>query len=462
MQLFQTISPADNLVYCERYYTQDDELSGVLERARSAQALWKTSKLSERIEICERFLLYFELHADEIAMELSMQMGRPKSQAKNELVGMADRARYMMSIAERSLAPINIEDSTEFTRYIQRDPLGVVFVIAPWNYPYLTAINSIIPALLAGNSVVLKHSLQTPLCAERFVTAFTSAGLPMGVFSSVMLTHEQVEKTIQSEMIDYVVFTGSVAGGLSIQRAANNRFIPVGLELGGKDPAYVRSDVDLSFAVSQLVDGAFFNSGQSCCGVERIYVHHDVFDDFIEAYVSEIDYYRLGHPLEEGVNLGPMVSARASAWARSQVQNALTQGATALVDSQKFATGDLHPAYMPPQVLIDVNHNMSLMSEESFAPIVGIMSVRSDRDAVTLMNDSEFGLTASVWTEDDQVARTLGNEIRTGTFYQNRCDYLDPALVWTGVKRSGRGYSLSSLGFEQLTQAKSFHLKQTH
>lgn len=462
MESFQTISPADGSVYCERNYTLDNELTGVLARSRAAQVLWNTSNVSERIEICKRFLSYFELHTDEIAVELSMQMGRPKSQAKNELIGMADRARYMMSIAEHSLAPINIEDSTEFSRYIQRDPLGVVFVIAPWNYPYLTAINSIIPALLAGNSVVLKHSLQTPLCAERFVSAFTYAGLPADVFSSVMLSNLQVEKTIQSDAVDYVVFTGSVAGGLSIQKAASSRFIPVGLELGGKDPAYVRSDADLSYTVSQLVDGAFYNSGQSCCGVERIYVHHDIFDDFIEAYVSEINHYRLGHPLAEGVNLGPMVSEIASAWARSQVQSALSQGATALVDSQKFATGDLHPAYMPPQVLIDVDHTMSLMSEESFAPIVGIMSVRSDRDAVTLMNDSEFGLTASVWTEDDQAARAIGNEIRTGTFFQNRCDYLDPALVWTGVKQSGRGYSLSSLGFAQLTQAKSFHLKLSH
>ncbi len=459
MDSITVTSPVNNEPYCKRPVTSDAQLQSILECAVTSQAVWAESSLAERIAVCERMLAYFAENTDLIAKELAWQMGRPVHQAGHEIKVMAERARYMMSIAKTSLAPIQIESSAAFTRYIKRDPLGVVLVIAPWNYPYLTAINSIVPALLAGNAVILKHATQTPLCGERFAQALLAAGLPEGVFNAVILSHQQAAKLIQNEVVQYVTFTGSVAGGRHIQAAAVDRFIPVGLELGGKDPAYVRSDAQLEYAVDNLVDGAFFNSGQSCCGIERIYVHAQCFDKFVELYVDKVNQYTLGHPLHDGVNLGPMVSVAAANAARNQVLAAMQQGATALIDESNFDLSDLPKSYMAPQVLINVNHDMAIMQEESFAPIIGIMSVADDNEALALMNDSEFGLTASVWSQDKVAALKLGDKLHSGTFFLNRCDYLDPALVWTGLKNSGRGYSLSRLGFEQLTRAKSYHLK---
>jgi acyl-CoA reductase-like NAD-dependent aldehyde dehydrogenase len=453
------ISPVNNKPYCERPVTTDVELQRILAAAVTAQRDWSRCELTERIAICERMLAYFEANKDDMATELAWQMGRPVHQAVHEVRVMAERARYMMSIAETALAPVKIESSASCERYIQRDPLGVVLVVAPWNYPYLTAINSIVPALLSGNAVILKHSAQTPLCGERFAESLVAAGLPDGVFSSVILSHQQVNSLVQDDAVQYVTFTGSVSGGLHIQAAALKRFIPVGLELGGKDPAYVRHDAPLESTVDSLVDGAFFNSGQSCCGIERIYVHANSFDKFVELFVNKVQQYTLGNPLDTAVDLGPMVSSAAANMAREQVHAAVQQGATALVDQTCFDLSELPDSFMAPQVLIHVNHDMAIMKEESFAPIIGIMSVTDDEEALSLINDSEFGLTASIWTRDKLAALALGDNIHTGTFFLNRCDYLDPALAWTGVKNSGRGYSLSRLGFEQLTRAKSYHLQ---
>jgi acyl-CoA reductase-like NAD-dependent aldehyde dehydrogenase len=256
--------------------------------------------VGERARLCSRFVDAFESHAAAIAEEISWQMGRPISQSPGEVRGLAERSRYMIAIAEETLRDIAVGEKAGFTRFIRRDPLGVVFTIAPWNYPYLTAVNSIVPAILAGNAVILRHSAQTPLCAERFAQAFADAGLPPGVFQAVHCTHAEVERMIASPEIDHVAFTGSVDAGRAVQQAAARRFISVGLELGGKDPAYVRPDVNLAHAVENLVDGAFFNSGQSCCGIERIYVHADVYAPFVSGYADLVRQYRLGNPHRRG------------------------------------------------------------------------------------------------------------------------------------------------------------------
>jgi acyl-CoA reductase-like NAD-dependent aldehyde dehydrogenase len=250
-----------------------------------------------------------------------------------------------------------------------------------------------------------------------------------------------------------------VAGGHAVVHAAADRFIGLGLELGGKDPAYVRADADLPHAVANLVDGAFFNSGQSCCGIERIYVHADVYDDFVEGAVAEARRLRLGNPLDEDTSLGPVVRASAAAFVRGQCAEAVAAGARALLDPRDFPADEPGSAYLAPQILVDVDHSMRVMSEESFGPCVGIMRVRDDDEAVALMNDSAYGLTASVWTRDEPAALAIGARVETGTFFMNRCDYLDPALAWTGVKDSGRGCTLSRIGFESLTRPKSFHLR---
>jgi acyl-CoA reductase-like NAD-dependent aldehyde dehydrogenase len=334
--------------------------------------------------------------------------------------------------------------------------------VAPWNYPYLTAVNSIVPALMAGNAVIFKPSAQTPLTAERFADAFTTAGLPVGLFQTLYLSHGETERLIDNKEIAFVNFTGSVAAGRAIQGAAAGRFIGIGLELGGKDPAYVRPDADLDHAVESLVDGAFFNSGQSCCGIERIYVHTDCYDTFVDRFVALTEAYRLGHPLKSETNLGPVVRpARPAAadFVRGQIADAVRDGARTLIDPARFPADVAGKAYLAPQVVVDVDHSMRLMNEESFGPVVGIMRVKSDAAAVALMNDSDFGLTASIWTADEAAAIALGDEVETGTWFMNRCDYLDPALAWTGIKDSGRGCALSRVGYEQLTRPKSFHLR---
>jgi acyl-CoA reductase-like NAD-dependent aldehyde dehydrogenase len=387
-------------------------------------------------------------------------MGRPVGQSPGEIRrGFADRVAYMSSIAEESLKNISVEEKEGFQRFIQREPLGVVLVVAPWNYPWLTSVNAIVPALLAGNTVILKMAAQTPLVAERYAKAFKAAGLPDGVFQFLNLDHDQVARAIRDPRIGFVAFTGSVGGGHAVQGAAAQRFVGTGLELGGKDPAYVRADAPFAATVENLVDGAFFNSGQSCCGVERIYVERKVFKPFVEAFVELTRQYRLGNPLDPQTTLGPMVRTSAASLVRKQTKEAIRKGAKALIDQKTFQADRENTPYLAPQVLIGVDHGMAVMTEESFGPVIGIMPVRSDEEAIALMNDSRYGLTASIWTADADAALRIGERVETGTWFMNRCDYLDPALAWTGVKDSGRGCTLSRLGLETFTRPKSFHLR---
>lgn len=455
----QLISPVDGRVYAERPCADVTQLYHALKSAADAQAQWKRRPLSERAAICSAAVDAMLAMKDEIVPELAWQMGRPVRYCAGELRGFEERARHMIAIAPQALADIEPAPIQGFRRHIKREPLGTVLVIAPWNYPYLTAVNSIIPALMAGNSVILKHASQTLLVGERFAEAFRRAGLPEGLFQNLALNHSSTAVAIVSGDIQQVNFTGSVAAGKLVQQATLTEFIGMGLELGGKDPAYVRADANLEHAVENLVDGSFFNSGQSCCAVERIYVDKKIYPAFIERFAALTRQYVLGNPLDEATTLGPMVNPGAADFVRGQIADALKQGAKALIEPQAFPADVPGSAYLAPQVLVDVNHQMSVMRDESFGPVVGIMPVADDEEALALMNDSEFGLSASIWTQDLAAAERLGNEIDTGTVFMNRCDYLDPALAWTGVKNSGRGVTLSRLGYEHLTRAKSFHLR---
>jgi acyl-CoA reductase-like NAD-dependent aldehyde dehydrogenase len=457
--ILKTISPVDGSVYVERPLAGGAAIEAALAGAVRAQAAWRVVPMGERQAILGRAVDAFLGMTDVVAEELTWQMGRPLSQSPGEVRGFEERARYMIEAAPRALAEIEAEPKEGFRRFITREALGVVAVVAPWNFPYLTSVNSVIPALMAGNAVVLKHSHQTPLCAERYAQALAAAGLPEGVFQVLHMSHASTEKLIQDSRIDYVAFTGSVPGGHSIQQSLAGRFIGAGMELGGKDPAYVRADADLGFSVENLVDGAFFNSGQSCCGIERIYVHDSLYDGFVEGFVETTRKYRLGNPLEADTNIGPMVRAAAADFVRGQVADAVKAGARSLVDPSEFPADAPGTPYMAPRVLVDVDHSMRVMTEESFGPVIGIMKVASDDEAVALMNDSEFGLTASVWTGDADAAIAVGEKVETGTWFMNRCDYLDPALAWTGVKNSGRGCTLSVVGYEHLTRPKSYHLR---
>lgn len=455
----QLISPVDGRVYAERQYADAAQIEQALADASATQAQWKRRPLSERAAYCSAAVDAMLAMKDEIVPELAWQMGRPVRFGAGELRGFEERARYMIAIAPEALAAVEPTPVAGFRRLIKREPLGTVLVIAPWNYPYLTAVNTIIPALMAGNAVILKHASQTLLVGERFAAAMARAQLPPGLFQNLLLDHDQTAAIIASGQVQQVNFTGSVEAGRAMESAATGRFLGMGLELGGKDPAYVRADADLEQAVENLVDGSFFNSGQSCCAVERIYVDQTLYPAFVERFVELTRQYVLGNPLDPATTLGPLVTPGAAVFVRAQIAEALAQGARALIDPLAFAVDVPGSAYLAPQVLVDVTHQMSVMRDESFGPVVGIMPVSGDDEAIALMNDSEFGLSASIWTRDLVAAERLGNEIDTGTLFMNRCDYLDPALAWTGVKNSGRGVTLSRLGYEHLTRAKSFHLR---
>jgi len=453
-------SPIDGSVYAERPVATDQAVSAAVERARTAQGEWARLPIAERGRYMLAFLEALLAMNEEIVPELAWQMGRPVRYG-GEKGGVEERVRYMVGIAESALAPVMASNPKDgFRRYVKKDPLGVVMVIAPWNYPYLTAVNTIVPALIAGNAVILKHAAQTLLAGERFAKAFEAAGLPKHVFQNLVLNHAQTEKLLGSGKIDHVNFTGSVAGGKAIERAAAGTFMTLGLELGGKDPAYVLPDAKLDFTVANLVDGAFYNSGQCCCGIERIYVHEDVYDDFVEGFVAETKNYVVGNPLDPATTMGPMAQARFADLIREQKAEALRKGAVAHIALSVEGDKPGSP-YIAPEVLTRVDHQMSVMREESFGPIVGIMKVRNDEEAIALMNDSPYGLTASIWTGDTDRAVAIGDRVETGTVFMNRCDYLDPALVWTGVKDTGKGASLSAIGYDNLTRPKSYHLRQT-
>ncbi len=455
----KTISPVDGSVYCERELTADSAVDTALTKAREAQKRWRLTPVAERARICNAFCERFEAEATGIATELTWQMGRPIRYAPNEVRGTLERARHMIAIAGEALADLDAGPKEGFRRFLRREPLGVVLTIAAWNYPYLIAVNSVIPALMAGNAVLLKHSAQTPICAERFENCLRAAGLPDGLFRALHLSHEQTARLIRDPRVDFVAFTGSVDGGHAVQRAAAERFIGVGLELGGCDPAYVREDANLAHAIENLVDGAFFNSGQSCCGIQRIYVQRRRYDEFVAGAVELTRQYVLGNPTDPATTLGPVVRTAAARQIRAQLAANIAAGARAAIDEHEFPASKPDTPYLAPQILLDVNHSMPVMREEIFGPVVGIMPVAGDDEAVQLMNDNRYGLTAAVWTADAEAAIAIGNRVETGTWFMNRCDYLDPALAWVGVKDSGRGCTLSRVGYEHLTRPKSYHLR---
>jgi acyl-CoA reductase-like NAD-dependent aldehyde dehydrogenase len=432
----QCISPIDGSVYATRETLSRADANAAVARAKSAQAAWAARPLSDRIALVQAGVAAVGAMNDEIVPELAWQMGRPIRYG-GEFGGFDERASYMASIAKDALAPIEIEDSGAFRRVIKRVPHGVVLVVAPWNYPYMTAINTVAPALIAGNAVVLKHASQTPLVGERMVAAFRSAGIPADVFQNVFLDHQTTSDLIADRAFGFVNFTGSVGGGKSMERAAAGTFTGIGLELGGKDPGYVMDDANLDAAVDTLIDGAMFNAGQCCCGIERIYVHESLFDAFVQKAVGIVNAYKLGNPLDAETTLGPMAHVRFADEVRAQTAEAISDGATAHIDPAIFPEDGC--AYLMPQILTNVTHDMRVMREESFGPVVGIMAVKDDAEAIRLMNDSDFGLTASLWTQNAARAESIADQIETGTVFMNRADYLDPALCWTGCKDTGRG-----------------------
>ena len=457
--MLKTITPIDNTIYVEREFASTKTINETLDKSKKAFVEWKATSLETRKKILINFVDIFLKNNLEIEEELCKQMGRPISQCGGEMNGFEERARYMIENSNIALENVISKKDNEFNNFITKEPLGSIFIIAPWNYPYNTSVNSIIPSLLSGNTVILKHSSQTPLCAEQLFKAAKKSNLPEGVFQFMHLDHESTSKIIADNRIDHVLFTGSVSGGRQVKKAIGERFINAGLELGGKDPAYVRKDCNLQHAIENLADGSFYNSGQSCCGIERIYVDSEIYDDFVDGIKNFTEKYILDDPSKKSTNLGPVVKLSAANFIRNQIKQAISEGATDIVSKENFKISDNNNCYVSPSVLTNVDHSMKFMMEETFGPCVGIMKVSNENDAVKLMNDSPYGLTACIWTEDKEFAYNFGKKINTGTFFMNRCDYLDPGLAWTGVKDTGTGVTLSVLGFNHLTRAKSYHLR---
>lgn len=456
-RMIQCISPVDGRIYAERPALSLASAESAVDRARAAQPAWAALSIEDRIERVRAGIEALNGMQERVVEELAWQMGRPVRYG-GEFGGVNERSDYMSRIAAEALAPTIVEASDRFERRIERVPYGVVFVMAPWNYPYLTAINTIVPALIAGNAVLLKHASQTLLVGERLAEAFHAGGVPGEIFQNLFLDHATTEALIGQRAFGFVNFTGSVAGGQAIERAAAGTFTALGLELGGKDPGYVMEDADLDGAVDGLMDGAMYNAGQCCCGIERIYVHATLYDSFVEKAVAWANGLKLGNPFDPATTLGPMAHRRFADTVRAQIADAVAAGATPLVDASRFA--DDGGTYLAPQVLVDVDHSMRVMREESFGPVVGVMPVKDDDEAIRLMNDSPYGLTASLWTRDPERAARVGSAVETGTIYMNRCDYLDPGLCWTGCKDTGRGGSLSVIGYHSVTRPKSFHLRK--
>ncbi|WP_432414696.1 aldehyde dehydrogenase family protein [Chromohalobacter israelensis] len=455
--ILRCISPIDGSVFAEREALSPEAARQAADRARAAQAEWAARPLRERIDLVRAGIAAVGAMNDELVPELAQMMGRPVRYG-GEFGGFEERGNHMATIAEEALADIAVGEDATVKRYIKRIPHGVVLVVAPWNYPYMTAINTVAPALIAGNSVLLKHATQTLLAGERMARAFHSAGVPEAVFQNVFLDHATTSTLLADRAFDFVNFTGSVDGGRAMEQAAAGTFTGLGLELGGKDPGYVMEDADLDAAVAALIDGAMFNSGQCCCGIERIYVHESLYEAFVDKAVAIVEGYKLGNPLAADTDIGPMANIRFAREVRSQIDEALAAGARAHVMQKPEDDGG---TYLSPQILTEVTHDMRVMREETFGPVVGIMKVSGDEEAIRLMNDSRFGLTASLWTADIARAQRVGDRVETGTVFMNRADYLDPGLCWTGCKESGRGGGLSVIGYHNLTRPKSYYLKKT-
>jgi acyl-CoA reductase-like NAD-dependent aldehyde dehydrogenase len=445
---------------CTVPLADDKTVDTVLDRARAAAHAFAGTTVAARRDLCEKAVRAMEARADSIAQDISRMMGKPLGQAQGEVKGMAARARHMQDIAAESLADIVLPPKEGFERRIAKTPLGVVLNLPAWNYPLLTAVNVVIPAVLAGNAVIVKHSPRSPLCGGHFARAFEEAGAPPHLVQALDCDHPTSEKIVGDERVDHVVFTGSVFGGHRIQGAAAKRFLHVGLELGGNDPAYVAPDCDLAKTVENVVDGAIYNAGQSCCAVERVYVHKSIYKKFVDACEPFVRAYVLGDPFDAKTTLGPVAQPHHLPELEALVADAKEKGARVVVGGARATVGG-KGRFLQATLVADMTHAMKLMQAESFGPILPIMPVESDEEALAKMNDSRLGLTASVWTSDRERAAKMARALECGTVYMNRCDALDPALPWTGVKDSGRGSSLSALGFDALTRPKAIHFRLT-
>lgn len=452
---FTVISPIDQSVYAERPYAAAPQIETALERARKARRAWSRTPLAERLEVVMRFDAAMRRRADDLAQAVTWQMGRPLWQA-DETGRLSLITEQNAGFAADVLGDAPLESDAQIRRFVRPQPGGLQLSICAWNYPTAMMGSLVIAPLVSGNVVIFKHSPQTPLVAEMAEAAFAEAGGPVGVFQSLHLSHADAERLIGAGAFDAVSFIGSVGGGRRVHAAAAGTFTSVHLELGGKDPAYIRSDADVDAIVADIAEGCYSNAGQSCCSVERLYVDNAVHDRFVEALNAETAKWTLGHPIDERAMLGPVARTAAAERIHALCDEAIAKGAQR-VTARSETPG---PAYVAPMVLAGLDHSMAIMRDELFGPVACVQRVSGDAEALALMNDSDYGLSASIWTADEERGLELLDEVEAGTVYLNRCDHADLYLPWGGVKTSGMGRTNGRLGLAETTHAKAFHIRK--
>jgi len=424
-------------------------------QSRAAQPGWARTPLKKRLEAIARFRDLVARESDRLARVLTTEVGKPIAQSRNELKGLLPRIDFFLEETVRTLKPEKVSADAAMEERITHEPLGVVANISAWNYPWFVGSNVFVPALLAGNTVLYKPSEFASMTGLEIARLLHESGIPEDVFTPLVGGRE-TGAALLKQPVDGVFFTGSYATGRRIAEAVRWRMVKLQLELGGKDPVYVCDDVDIAKAAAGIADGAFYNTGQSCCSVERIYVNEKVFKPFVDAFVAEVKGYKRGDPVDDKTYIGPLTRAPQVKVLEAQVKDAKKKGAKVLTGGAPIrARGN----WFEPTVLVDVNHTMDVMREESFGPVIGIMPVKNDAEAMKLMNDTEYGLTAGVYTRDRKRAEKILAGVSSGSVYWNCCDRVSPRLPWSGVGNSGIGLTLSTYGIETFTRPKAWHLR---
>lgn len=453
MPMLKIFNPASGQPLAELPADDAASVAAKAAAARAAQPAWAAVPMTEKLDIVRRFRAAVVAELETLATTLTQEVGKPIAQSRNELNGLLPRIDFFLEQAEGAVRDEHVFDGGGMHEQISHGPLGVVANISAWNYPYFVGCNVIVPALLTGNAVLYKPSEHATLTGLHIARLLHTAGVPQQVMVALVGAGE-VGAALLAQPVDGVFFTGSHATGQRIAQAVAGRMIKLQLELGGKDPTYVRADADAAAAAESLADGAMYNSGQSCCSVERIYVHQSLHDAFVDAFVKTVDGFKVGDPMDGGTYIGAIARTPQLAVLDAQVADARAKGATLLRGGQRLPGNAFAPT-----VFTNVNHTMDLMREESFGPVIGIQKVASDDEAVALMNDTRYGLTAGVYTKDEAKARELLSRVNAGSVYWNCCDRVSPRLPWSGHGDSGVGLTLSRYGIQTFTRPKAWHLR---
>lgn len=458
-------SPYSNEIVASIHVLTNSQLSNKICLSQLAYQQWKFSALNDRVALLDNFCKQIKAQENELARIITLQMGKPITQSLNEINGLILRTHTLIDIALNSdVLHVDQVDTQSHRdnlhKHITKESIGVCCIFAPWNYPLVTIFNSVATAILCGNSILMKHSDRTPLVADMIEQLFRASGAINNLVQSIHINYSQVEYLIQHQQIQYIHFTGSVDGGRAVySTVAKHRFIDVGLELGGKDAAYVTDECDIKYTAEQIVDGACYNSGQSCCAVERVYVHCKQYDKFIEYVQLALKQYQLGDPLDTNTNFGPIAQPNHPLVILSQINESIRLGAHVLSGGHIVHDKHGNGRFFEPTLIVDCNHTMPIMTDETFGPVIAVQQVDNDNDAIQLINDSQYGLTSSIWCTNQQRTESIASQLDVGTVFMNRCDYLDGYLPWSGRRNSGKGYGLSKYGFLPFLRTKGYNFK---